>query len=230
VLDQVSFTVRSGPSTSASWVRTRGQSTLLGWFAGIEAPDSGEVSVHADGGTGHLGQTAGPARREDRAGRDHARWRPPRLERRMRAANRTRNPRTPQAWRVRRSCCRRSSTRGLRGRRAVDAALHGLGLAALTRDRLLAAVRRERARLALACLVAYGARADALDDRPNHLDGDALTWLEDRLRAHRGTRWSRYRTTVCSSTGCHLDPEVDGERRTVARLRRRLHRLRRGER
>ena len=70
----------------------------------------------------------------------------------------------------------------------VEAALHGLGLAHLTRDRILGTLSGgEQARLALACLLAAAPETLLLDEPTNHLDAASTTWLEDRLRAHRGT-------------------------------------------
>lgn len=57
VLDQVSFTVRPGEKAGVIGENGSGKSTLLRLMAGVEAPDSGEVTVGFPGGTGHLAQT-----------------------------------------------------------------------------------------------------------------------------------------------------------------------------
>ncbi|WP_338087142.1 ABC-F family ATP-binding cassette domain-containing protein [Nonomuraea zeae] len=69
----------------------------------------------------------------------------------------------------------------------VDKAFHGLGLAHVGRERVLSSLSGgERARLGLACVLAAAPRVLLLDEPTNHLDESALTWLEDRLREHRG--------------------------------------------
>lgn len=57
VLDQVSLTVRPGERAGVIGENGSGKSTLLKLIAGAETPDSGEVTVVAPGGTGHLRQT-----------------------------------------------------------------------------------------------------------------------------------------------------------------------------
>ncbi|GAA0652409.1 ABC-F family ATP-binding cassette domain-containing protein [Streptomyces thermocarboxydovorans] len=100
----------------------------------------------------------------------------------------------------------------------VDAALHGLGLARITRDRPLGTLSGgEQSRLALACVLAAAPELLLLDEPTNHLDAAALHWLEERLRAHRGTVVAvthdrgfleRIATTIL---------EVDRDERTVHR-------------
>ncbi|GGP98865.1 ABC transporter ATP-binding protein [Streptosporangium pseudovulgare] len=70
----------------------------------------------------------------------------------------------------------------------VDRSLHGLGLGRVGRDRRLGGLSGgERARLALACLLAASPEILLLDEPTNHLDAAATHWLEERLRSHRGT-------------------------------------------
>ncbi|WRZ55154.1 ATP-binding cassette domain-containing protein [Streptomyces sp. NBC_01294] len=57
VLDQVSFTVRPGEKAAVIGENGAGKSTLLRLLAAAEVPDSGEITVHFPGGTGHLAQT-----------------------------------------------------------------------------------------------------------------------------------------------------------------------------
>lgn len=77
---------------------------------------------------------------------------------------------------------------GYRADARTEAALHGLGLGHLTRERTLGSLSGgEQSRLALACVLASGPELLLLDEPTNRLDLRAVTWLEDQLRAHRGT-------------------------------------------
>ncbi|MFE0150850.1 ATP-binding cassette domain-containing protein [Nonomuraea sp. NPDC059007] len=70
----------------------------------------------------------------------------------------------------------------------VEVALHGLGLPGLDRERPLDTLSGgERSRLALAATLAAAPELLLLDEPTNDLDDQAVTWLEEHLRAHRGT-------------------------------------------
>ncbi|MFI6297945.1 ABC-F family ATP-binding cassette domain-containing protein [Nonomuraea sp. NPDC050790] len=70
----------------------------------------------------------------------------------------------------------------------VEVALHGLGLPGLDRARPLDTLSGgERSRLALAATLAAAPELLLLDEPTNDLDDQAVTWLEEHLRAHRGT-------------------------------------------
>ncbi|WP_179661379.1 ABC-F family ATP-binding cassette domain-containing protein [Nocardioides panzhihuensis] len=69
----------------------------------------------------------------------------------------------------------------------VDAALDQLGLGGIDRHRPVAGLSGgERARLALAVALSSNAELLLLDEPTNDLDDSALTWVEERLAAHRG--------------------------------------------
>ncbi|MGI5169695.1 ribosomal protection-like ABC-F family protein [Spirillospora sp. CA-253888] len=187
VLDGVSLTVAPGERAGIVGENGSGKSTLLRLIAGVERPDAGEVTVQADGGVGHLGQTLGlPPHLTVADAVDHALADLRAMERRMREleADLTEEHMTEYgdllgAYEVR---------GGYEAYARVDKALHGLGLAHIGRDRALGGLSGgEQARLGLACLLAASPETLLLDEPTNHLDAASTTWLEERLREHRGT-------------------------------------------
>ncbi|GAA0619388.1 ABC-F family ATP-binding cassette domain-containing protein [Kutzneria viridogrisea] len=220
VLDQVSLTVRPGEHVGVVGENGAGKSTLLRLITGLERPDSGEVTVHAGGGTGHLGQTlelpdhATVARAVDVALADLRE-----LERALRAAEAGLADSGERGLAEYGDLLAAFEARGgYQADARVDAALHGLGLAWLPRDRELGSLSGgERPRLALACLVAAAPELMLLDEPTNHLDAAAMTWLEDRLRAHRGTVVAVSHDRVFLDRVATAIIEVDAERRTVTR-------------
>ncbi|QDY78705.1 ABC-F family ATP-binding cassette domain-containing protein [Streptomyces qinzhouensis] len=196
VLDQVSFTVRPGERAAVIGENGSGKSTLLRLIAGEEAPDSGEITAVAPGGTGHLAQTLDrtfPGLGPDHTVRDTvdaalAGLRE--LERRLRAAEERlgADPGAAELTAYGDLLTAFEERGGYAADARVDAALHGLGVGSLGRDRTLGTLSGgERSRLALACVLAAGPELLLLDEPTNHLDRRAVEWLEDRLRAHRGT-------------------------------------------
>ncbi|WUW25914.1 ATP-binding cassette domain-containing protein [Streptomyces sp. NBC_01463] len=193
VLDQVSLTVRPGDHVGVIGENGSGKSTLLRLIAGAETPDSGEISVRFDGGTGYLSQTLAldPARTvQDAVDTALAELRT--LERRIRDAEAAlAAPGGADDARLAAygDLLTEYEERGgyLADSRA-DAALHGLGLGHLARERTLGTLSGgEQSRLALACVLAAAPELLLLDEPTNHLDLRAVTWLEEHLRAHRGT-------------------------------------------
>ncbi|AXG79951.1 ribosomal protection-like ABC-F family protein [Streptomyces paludis] len=237
VLDQVSLTVRPGERAGVIGENGSGKSTLLRLLAGAEHPDSGEVTVSFPGGVGHLAQTLGlgPDRTVQDAVDDAlAELRD--LERRIAAAESALGAASAITDRTASGAVGDTADSaaqlasygelltayeerdGYRADARVEAALHGLGLARITRDRTLGSLSGgERSRLALACVLAASPELLLLDEPTNHLDHRATAWLEERLRAHRGTVLAvthdrafleRIATTVL---------EVDRDTRTVRR-------------
>ncbi|GAA5004708.1 ribosomal protection-like ABC-F family protein [Streptomyces hyderabadensis] len=220
VLDQVSFTVRPGEKVAVTGENGSGKSTLLRLLAGAEEPDTGDITVHFPGGTGHLAQTLdldADATVQDAVDLALSELRD--MERGLRAAEESLADASDQELASYGALLTAYEERGgYEADSRVDAALHGLGLARITRDRRLGSLSGgEQSRLALACVLAAAPELLLLDEPTNHLDGAAVRWLEERLRAHRGTVVAvthdrgfleRLATTIL---------EVDRDERTVRR-------------
>ncbi|MEV3886486.1 ABC-F family ATP-binding cassette domain-containing protein [Streptomyces griseoincarnatus] len=190
VLDQITFTVRPGERAAVIGENGAGKSTLLRLLAGAETPDDGEITAVFPGGTGHLTQTPVPA--PDRTVQDAVdlALAPLRaLEHRLRAAEERLGEASEAELAAYGDLLTTYEQRdGYRADARVDAAMHGLGLAGVTRGRLLGSLSGgEQSRLALACVLAADPELLLLDEPTNHLDASAVHWLEERLRAHRGT-------------------------------------------
>ncbi|MGW1775565.1 ABC-F family ATP-binding cassette domain-containing protein [Streptomyces sp. NPDC002104] len=190
VLDQVSFTVRPGERAAVIGENGSGKSTLLRLLAGVEVPDAGAITVAFPGGTGHLAQTLdlGPGRTvQDAVDRALAELRD--MERLLRAAEEGLGAASEEELTAYGELLIAYEERGgYEADARVDASLHGLGLAGIGRERVLGSLSGgERSRLALACVLAAAPELLLLDEPTNHLDAAAVRWLEERLRAHRGT-------------------------------------------
>ncbi|MFD9613044.1 ribosomal protection-like ABC-F family protein [Streptomyces sp. NPDC059083] len=220
VLDQVTFTVRPGERAAVVGENGSGKSTLLRLLAAAETPDTGEVTVDFPGGTGHLGQTLDlAADRTVQDAVDLALHELRAMEDRLRRAEEGLGTASPDELTAYGELLTAYEERGgYEADARVDAALHGLGLAGIGRDRALGSLSGgERSRLALAGVLAAAPELLLLDEPTNHLDASAVRWLEERLRAHRGTVVAvthdrgfleRVATTVL---------EVDRDTRTVRR-------------
>ncbi|MFD7569186.1 ABC-F family ATP-binding cassette domain-containing protein [Streptomyces sp. NPDC059810] len=194
VLDQLTLTVRPGEKAAVIGENGSGKSTLLRLLAGAEAPDTGEVTVRFPGGVARLAQTLaetlglGPEHTV-RDAVDAALAELRSMEREMRAAEETLGSATPGELLAYGELAARYEERGgYQADARVDAALHGLGLGHVPYGRRVGTLSGgEQSRLALACVLASGAELLLLDEPTNHLDRAAADWLEERLRAHRGT-------------------------------------------
>ncbi|MFD5101964.1 ABC-F family ATP-binding cassette domain-containing protein [Streptomyces albidochromogenes] len=190
VLDQVSLTVRPGERAAVIGENGSGKSTLLRLLAAAEEPDAGEVTVSFPGGTGHLAQTLDLD--PDRTVRDAVDLALSELratERRLREAEERLGEASQDELAAYGELLTAYKERGgYQADARVDAAMHGLGLAGITRDRPLGTLSGgEQSRLALACVLAAAPELLLLDEPTNHLDAGAVRWLEEHLRAHRGT-------------------------------------------
>ncbi|MER7775047.1 ribosomal protection-like ABC-F family protein [Streptomyces sp. NPDC096191] len=220
VLDQVSFTVRPGEKAAVVGENGSGKSTLLRLLATAETPDAGEVTVRFPGGTGHLAQTLdldADCTVQDAV--DLALTELRDMERRLRTAEEYLADATDEQLAAYGELLTAYEERGgYEADARVDVALRGLGLAWIARDRPLGSLSGgEQSRLALACVLAGAPELLLLDEPTNHLDATAVRWLEEHLRAHRGTVVAvthdrgfleRIATTIL---------EVDRDERTVRR-------------
>ncbi|MFI5633673.1 ribosomal protection-like ABC-F family protein [Streptomyces sp. NPDC051664] len=193
VLDRVSLTVRPGDRVGVIGENGSGKSTLLRLMAGAEKPDTGDVTVRFHAGIGHLSQTpALGAAHTVQDAVDAALAELRELEQRIRTAEaalaRSETPAEAELAAYGDLLTAYEDRDGYRADVRADAALHGLGIGHLSRDRSLGTLSGgEQSRLALACVLASAPELLLLDEPTNHLDLHATNWLEDHLRAHRGT-------------------------------------------
>ncbi|MET9970853.1 ATP-binding cassette domain-containing protein, partial [Streptomyces sp. NPDC006356] len=190
VLDQVSFSVRPGEKAAVIGENGSGKSTLLRLLAAAETPDTGDITVSFPGGIGHLAQTLDlDPDCTVRDAIDLALTELRDMERRLRSAEERLGEASEDELAAYGELLSAYEERG--GYEAdvrVDAAMHGLGLAGITRERVLGSLSGgEQSRLALACVLAAAPDLLLLDEPTNHLDATAVRWLEERLRTHRGT-------------------------------------------
>ncbi|MGW1963866.1 ribosomal protection-like ABC-F family protein [Streptomyces sp. NPDC001935] len=190
VLDQVCFTVRPGEKAAVIGENGSGKSTLLRLLAGSEVPDAGDITANFPAGTGYLAQTLDldPDRSvQDAVDLALAELRA--MELRLREAEeRLGEASEDELGAYGELLIAYEQRGGYEADARVDAAMYGLGLAGITRDRLLGSLSGgEQSRLALACVLAAAPELLLLDEPTNHLDAVAVHWLEERLRAHRGT-------------------------------------------
>ncbi|MFI6303410.1 ribosomal protection-like ABC-F family protein [Amycolatopsis thailandensis] len=218
VLDQVSFTAKPGEKAGVIGDNGSGKSTLLRLIAGRDRPDNGTVTVTAPGGVGYLPQTLelpDTATVGDAIDLALADIRD--LESRLRAAETSLE--TAEDLAVYGDLMTAYEARGgYEADARVEVALHGLGQPGLDRGRVLGSLSGgQRSRLALAATLAASPELLLLDEPTNDLDDEAVAWLENHLRGHRGrlvaithdrTFLSRVTTTIL---------EVDADRRTVHR-------------
>ncbi|MGW6741051.1 ABC-F family ATP-binding cassette domain-containing protein [Streptomyces sp. NPDC055025] len=220
VLDQVSLTVRPGEKAGIIGENGSGKSTLLRLLAGAEHPDAGEITVRFPGGVGHLAQTLGldPLCTVQDAV-DSALAEVRELERQLRKAEKALGGAGDEELAAYGELLTAYEERGgYQADARVDAALHGLGLARVTRGRRLGSLSGgERSRLALACVLASAPELLLLDEPTNHLDLRATGWLEEQLRAHRGTVLAVTHDRVFLERIATTILEVDRDTRAVTR-------------
>ncbi|MET9438862.1 ribosomal protection-like ABC-F family protein [Streptomyces sp. NPDC006551] len=219
VLDRVSLSVRPGERVGVVGDNGSGKTTLLRLLAGLEPPDNGTVSVDSPGGLGYLVQALdlpGTARVGDAIDLALADVRE--LERRIRAAEATLQETRDLAGYAE-LLAAFEARGGQDADRRVETTLRQLGeRAPLDRDRLLRTLSGgQRSRLALAATLAADPELLLLDEPTNDLDDEAVAWLEERLRTHRGTVVAVTHDRVFLDRVTTTVLEVDHERRTIRR-------------
>lgn len=185
VLDRISLTIKPGEKVGVVGDNGSGKSTLLKLIAGRLTPDNGERTVVAPGGVGYLAQSldlAMDATVQDAIDLAMADLRE--LESRMRAAEENLTDLPAYAELI----AAYEARGGYLADTRTEVALHGLGLPGLDRSRRLGTLSGgERSRLALAATLASSPELLLLDEPTNDLDDQAVAWLEEHLRGHRGT-------------------------------------------
>ncbi|OKJ60966.1 tylosin resistance protein TlrC [Streptomyces sp. CB02009] len=219
VLDRISLTVRPGERLGVVGDNGSGKSTLLRLLAGLETADNGTVTVHSPGGTGHLAQTLDlpPAATVGDAV-DHALADVRELERAIRAAE-AELAGTGDLAGYAELLAAHEARGGAGADRRVETTLRRLGEPGpLDRTRPLGTLSGgQRSRLALAAVLAAEPELLLLDEPTNDLDDEAVAWLEERLRAHRGTVVAVSHDRVFLDRVTTAVLEVDEDRHTVRR-------------
>ncbi|MDG4859482.1 ABC-F family ATP-binding cassette domain-containing protein [Streptomyces sp. T-3] len=223
VLDRVTLAIHPGEKLGIIGDNGSGKSTLLSLLAGRTAPDNGTVTVRAPGGVGHLAQTLdlpGAATIGDAIDLALADLRT--LHRRIRETEARLADADEGTYAQYAALLDEFEARGGHDAdRQVEVVLGHLSrerAAPLDRSRPLGTLSGgERSRLALAATLASSPELLLLDEPTNDLDDEAVAWLEDRLRSHRGTvvAVTHDRTFLDRVTRTVL--EVDQDRRTVRR-------------
>ncbi|MCX5015332.1 ATP-binding cassette domain-containing protein [Streptomyces sp. NBC_00555] len=220
VLDLVSFTLRPGEKAAVIGENGSGKSTLMRLIAGAETPDHGQIVRSFPGGVGHLAQTLGlgPDRTVQDAV-DAALHELRTLERRIRTAEAALAEAGPAELDAYGDLVTAYEARdGYSADARTDAALHGLGIGHVGRERTLGSLSGgEQSRLALACVLGAAPELLLLDEPTNHLDEPAVTWLAERLRAHRGTLVVITHDRAFVEAVATTVLEVDRDLRTVTR-------------
>ncbi|MFF0744594.1 ribosomal protection-like ABC-F family protein [Streptomyces sp. NPDC004111] len=221
VLDGVTLSVRPGEKAGVVGENGSGKSTLLRLMAQTLLPDEGGVTVAFPGGVGHLAQTLGLAphltvqHAVDAALADLRT-----LEAAIRDAEAGLGDHPTEAAldAYGELLTAYQDRGGYEADARVDSALHVLGLARITRERTLGSLSGgEQSRLALACVLAAAPELLLLDEPTNHLDQQATGWLEEQLRAHRGTVVAVTHDRMFLERIADTILEVDRDLRTVRR-------------
>ncbi|MFF5919301.1 ribosomal protection-like ABC-F family protein [Streptomyces flavochromogenes] len=219
VLDRISLTVRPGERLGVVGDNGSGKSTLLRLLAGLETADNGTLTVESPGGLGHLAQTLDlPPTATVGDAVDHVLADVRELERAIRTAE-AELADTGDLAGYAELLAAYEARGGAGADRRVETTLRRLGEPGpLDRARPLGTLSGgQRSRLALAAVLAAEPELLLLDEPTNDLDDEAVAWLEERLRAHRGTVVAVSHDRVFLDRIATAVLEVDEDRHTVRR-------------
>ncbi|MEU8399528.1 ribosomal protection-like ABC-F family protein [Nonomuraea sp. NPDC048892] len=220
VLNEVSLTVKPGEKVGVIGDNGSGKSTLLRLLAGRCRPDNGAADLATPGGVGYLAQTLDlPLTATAGEAVDLALADLRELERRIREAELGLGDATPAELDDYADLVARFEARdGYRADTRVEIMLDALGLPDLDRTRPLGTFSGgQRSRLALAATLAAAPEVLLLDEPTNDLDDQAVAWLEQHLRTHRGTLVAVTHDRLFLERVTSAIVEVDGDLRTVRR-------------
>ncbi|PRX58932.1 macrolide transport system ATP-binding/permease protein [Nonomuraea fuscirosea] len=220
VLNEVSLTVKPGEKVGVIGDNGSGKSTLLRLLAGRCRPDNGVTDLATPGGVGYLAQTLDlPLTATAGEAVDLALADLRELERRIRDAELGLGDATPAELDDYAGLVARFEARdGYQADTRVEIMLDALGLPGLDRARPLGTLSGgQRSRLALAATLAAAPEVLLLDEPTNDLDDRAVAWLEQHLRAHRGTLVAVTHDRLFLERVTSAIVEVDGDLRTVRR-------------
>ncbi|GGK81650.1 ABC transporter ATP-binding protein [Planomonospora parontospora subsp. parontospora] len=220
VLNEISLTVKPGEKVGVIGDNGSGKSTLLRLLAGRSRPDNGSVTVAAPGGVGYLAQASDlPATALVGDAVDLALADLRDLERRIRRAELGLDHATPAELTGYGDLVALFEARGgYQADTRVEIMLDALGLPGLDRDRPLGTLSGgQRSRLALAATLAAAPEVLLLDEPTNDLDDQAVAWLENHLRNHRGTLVAVTHDRLLLDRTTSTIVEVDHDLRTVHR-------------
>ncbi|MER0448300.1 ribosomal protection-like ABC-F family protein [Streptomyces sp. Edi4] len=220
VLDSVTCSLAAGERTGIIGENGSGKTTLLRLLAGRERPDQGEVVVQATGGVGYFAQDeqlAAQATVQQVIDRGLSDLRA--VEQRMRRLETAMADGDESGMAEYGELLTVFEVRGGYDADArVERALYGLGLGLVGRDRTVGSLSGgERVRLRLAACLAAAPEVLLLDEPTNHLDDSALSWLEEHLRARRGTTVTVSHDRVFLERVATSLLEVDSDTRRVVR-------------
>lgn len=220
ILDGVAFTASPGQRIGLIGENGAGKTTLLRVLAGLDVPESGEITRPARIGILHQ-EPVFPATVSITDVVDAAlapsRELLDRLERL--AADVAADPGDPQIAAAYAGALQEAEvTDAWDAARRADRVLTDLGLAGIDREREVGTLSGgERSRLALAALLVTQPDALLLDEPTNHLDGGALDALEHHLRSVPGVVVAASHDRVFLDAVCthlvDLDPARDGATR-----------------
>ena len=209
VLKDVSFTLQQGDRMGLVGVNGCGKSTLMRIIAGLESPDSGEISMARGTRVGYLAQ-------QDMVTHGASVWAELEkvyepvfeMEKRIRSLEAEMEHAHEDAARFARlsseydRLCRAfEEADGYAWKSLVSGVLNGLGFKPSQYEQNVDSLSGgEKTRLCLARLLLQKPDLLLLDEPTNHLDMETLQWLENYLSAYRAAYWSSPTTATSLTT------------------------------